>query len=177
MSDFPCPPEAGDDGASDHLPGRAIPTTALASTHGGRVDLPSLAGRTVLFVFPSPGDAASQGLGDAIAAAPVSQTGGFRDAYAELRGLAISQVYGLSSSPLPDLVETARRLHLPFALLSDEDGALQAALDLPQFERDGALHLRRISLIFEAGRISKVFYPVLAPAGNVEEILAYLREA
>ena len=45
---------------------------------------------------------------------------------------------------------------------------------LPTFEFEGVTLYRRVTLVLEAGRIAKVFYPVFPPDRNAEEVLAWL---
>ncbi|MGH8743724.1 MAG: peroxiredoxin, partial [Burkholderiales bacterium] len=44
-----------DDGACNHLPGLHLPSIALSATGGGKVDLSSQAGTTVLYCYPRTG--------------------------------------------------------------------------------------------------------------------------
>ncbi len=44
-----------DDGACDHLPGLRLPSIPLPSTAGRQVDLASLPGRTVVYLYPHTG--------------------------------------------------------------------------------------------------------------------------
>ncbi|GAB4148820.1 MAG: hypothetical protein Fur0046_27370 [Cyanobacteria bacterium J069] len=50
--DLPIP---ADDGAGDHLLGKALPAIALASTDGQWVDLSAIAGYVVLYCYPMTG--------------------------------------------------------------------------------------------------------------------------
>ena len=59
-------------------------------------------------------------------------------------------------------------------LLAVGDLPLGAAIGLPTFEFEGATLYKRVTLILEAGRIAKVFYPVFPPDRNAEEVLAWL---
>ena len=63
---------------------------------------------------------------------------------------------------------------MPFPVIADPDRRLGAALDLPTFEFEGVTLYRRVTLVFEAGAIAKVFYPVFPPDRNAEEVLAWL---
>jgi peroxiredoxin (alkyl hydroperoxide reductase subunit C) len=67
------------------------------------------------------------------------------------------------------------RLHLPFAILSDEGLKLTRALELPTFEVAGMTLLKRMALVIDHGTITKVFYPVFPPDKNAEEVIAWLR--
>ena len=85
------------------------------------------------------------------------------------------QLYGLSTQDGDYQREAVERLHLPFAILSDADLALQRALNLPTFEVDGMVLLKRMALVIDDGRISKVFYPVFPPDRSAAEVIAWLR--
>jgi peroxiredoxin len=69
----------------------------------------------------------------------------------------------------------AARLHLPFAVLSDERLLLTHALELPTMDIAGLTLIRRLTLIVDDGRINHVFYPVFPPDRNAGEVLAWLR--
>jgi peroxiredoxin len=67
------------------------------------------------------------------------------------------------------------RLHLPFAMLSDERLALAGALGLPTFGVDGMTLYRRLTMIVTDGVIEHVFYPVFPPDQHAQEVLDWLR--
>src|SRR5678816_2973503 len=119
--DLPVP---RDDGAARHLTGAKLPALALAATDGAQVDLSALAGRTVVYVYPRtgrPGQASPSGW-DGIPGARgcTPQSCGFRDHFAELKRLGVAQLFGLSTQDTDYQREAVERLHLPFAILSDE---------------------------------------------------------
>lgn len=170
-------PEPADDGACDHLPGRRLPSVPLISTDGGSLDLSSAPGRVVIYCFPragQPGVAPLPGW-DAIPGARgcTPQSTGFRDQYQEIRALH-AQVTGISTQSPEDLKEIAGRLALPFPLLSDQDLGFARALDLPTFEVEGVVMVRRLTLIALDGVIEKVFYPVFPPDRHAEEVVVWL---
>lgn len=167
-----------DDGAAAHLAGVMLPGVVLPASDGGTVDLSRLEGRVVLYIYPAtgkPGVKLPEGW-DALPGARgcTPQSCSFRDHHAELRALGVESVYGISAQPVADQAEAAERLHLPFPLLSDEAGDLRKALDLPWFNLAGTLYLKRMALIVEDGRISKVFYPVFPPDRNAADVVAFL---
>jgi peroxiredoxin len=69
----------------------------------------------------------------------------------------------------------AKRLNLPFAVLSDESMELSEALQLPVFEVNGVRLLKRVTLVVKGGRIEHLFYPVFPPDKSASEVLAWLR--
>lgn len=171
-------PAPQDDGAARHLEGLALPDLALAATDGTRVDLAALRGRTVVYVYPrtgEPGKPPPDGW-DAIPGARgcTPQSCSFRDHYAELRGLGVDRIYGLSTQDTDYQREAVERLHLPFAILSDARLALTRALRLPTFEIAGMTLLRRMAWVIEDGTIVKVFYPVFPPDRSAAEVAAWL---
>jgi peroxiredoxin len=171
-------PAPVDDGACDHLPGTMFPPTTLLSTSGETVDLSGLPGRTVLYCYPrtgKPGEDLPRGWNEIPGARGCTpQSCAFRDHHAELRNLG-ARVFGLSTQDTGYQREAVERLRLPFELLSDEDLALARALNLPTFEVEGMILIKRLTLVIYDGRIEKVFYPVFPPNENAEEIVGWLR--
>jgi peroxiredoxin len=154
-----------------------LPPISLASTSGAVVDLTALSGRTVVYCYPMTGkpDRSLPAGWDEIPGARgcTPQSCSFRDHHAELRALGAS-VFGLSTQDTDYQSEAATRLHLPFALLSDSDLAFAGALDLPTFEVEGMVLLKRLTLIIDEGWIEKVFYPVFPPDRSAEEVVEWL---
>ena len=175
-ADIPAPQ---DDGAARHLTGTRLPSLPLAATDGSQVDLSKLAGRTVVYIYPRTG-VPGQPLPDGWNQIPgargcTPQSCGFRDHFAELERLGVARVFGLSSQDSAYQREAAERLHLPFAVLSDERLELARAIKLPTFKVAGMTLLKRMALVIDDGIITKVFYPVFPPDKNAEEVIAWLR--
>ncbi len=168
-------PAPEDDGACDHLPGMALPAIALRATGGEDVDLSRLgAGRTVVYVYPRtgrPGVPPPDGW-DLIPGARgcTPQSCAFRDHYGALEATGV-RLFGLSTQEPEYQREMAGRLHLPFAVLSDAELRLTRALDLPTFEVDGAVLIKRLTLVIRDGRVEHVFYPVFPPDAHAEAVL------
>jgi peroxiredoxin len=174
-ADIPAPV---DDGAARHLAGMRVADIALAATGGGAVNLSKLAGRTVLYIYPRtgrPGQALPTGW-DGIPGARgcTPQSCGFRDHHAELARLGVRHLYGLSTQDTAYQQEAVDRLHLPFALLSDEKLQFAKAMRLPTFSVDGMTLIKRMAWIVDDGVITHVFYPVFPPDKNAEEVAAWL---
>ena len=173
--DLPVPQ---DDGACKHLTGIRLPSIALRSTRGRTVDLSMLKGTTVVYIYPRTGRP-DQELPTGWNAIPgargcTPQSCAFRDHYQELKGLGVSELFGLSTQDTAYQQEAVERLHLPFELLSDEKLEFAKALSLPTFEVDGMKLIKRITLIVCDGRIVKVFYPVFPPDKNAGEVIKWL---
>jgi peroxiredoxin len=174
-------PVPEDDGATRHLTGIKLPDLALPATSGGPVNLSKLKGRTVVYIYPRtgvPGQALPTGW-DAIPGARgcTPQSCSFRDRFGELKRLGVAQLFGLSAQDTAYQQEAARRLHLPFPILSDEKLAFTRALRLPTFSVDGMTLIKRMALVIDDGTIIKVFYPVFPPDKNAEEVIAWLQTA
>jgi peroxiredoxin len=175
-ADLPVPQ---DDGAARHLAGMRLPAIALAATDGAQVDLASLAGRTVVYIYPRtgrPGVALPDGW-DGIPGARgcTPQSCSFRDHFAELRALGVAHLFGLSTQDTGYQREVVDRLHLPFAILSDAGLQLTGALRLPTFAVAGMTLLKRMVLIIDDGVIAKAFYPVFPPDESAAVVTAWLR--
>jgi len=167
-----------DDGAARHLPGMRLPDLALPATDGSSVNLSKLDGRTVIYAYPRTGRPGAQlptGW-DAIPGARgcTPQSCGFRDHHADLQRAGVTHLFGLSTQDTAYQREAAERLHLPFALLSDEKLALARALRLPTFEVDGMTLLKRLTLVIDEGTIVHALYPVFPPDKSAADTLAWL---
>ena len=175
-ADIPAPQ---DDGAARHLVTMKIPDLTLPATSGGTVNLARLSGRTVLYIYPRtgvPGADLPPGWDDIPGARGCTpQSCGFRDHFADLKALDVSHVFGLSTQDTDYQREAAKRLHLPFAILSDAKLAFARALKLPTFVVAGMTLLKRMALVIDDGKIAKVFYPVFPPDKNAAEVVAWLR--
>ncbi len=174
--DIPVPQ---DDGAARHLTGMKMPDLVLPATSGEAVNLAKLKGRTVVYIYPRtgvPGIDPPDGW-DLIPGARgcTPQSCSFRDHFADLKRLGVAHLFGLSTQDTGYQQEAASRLHLPFAILSDEKLALTKALKLPTFTAAGMTLLKRMALVIDDGVITKVFYPVFPPDKSAEEVIAWLQ--
>ena len=172
-------PVPQDDGAARHLSGAKLPDLTLPATDGKPVNLSKLKGRTVVYIYPRtgvPGVDLPPGWNDIPGARGCTpQSCGFRDHFDELKRLGVAQLYGLSTQDTAYQQEAATRLHLPFAILSDEKMALTRALQLPTFTTSGMTLLKRMALVIDDGAITKAFYPVFPPDKNAAEVVAWLQ--
>src|SRR5262245_9738885 len=171
-------PAPRDDGDTRHLMGARLVSVPLHSTSGELVDLLTLAGRTIVYVYPrtgKPGIDNPEGW-DMIPGARgcTPQTCSFRDHFAELQALGVDHLFGLSTQDTEYQREAADRLHLPFALLSDEPLTLTRAMRLPTFEAGGMTLLKRVTLAIENGTVEHVFYPVFPPDRSASDVIRWL---
>ena len=174
-------PTPEDDGAADHLTGATLPSLTLPATDGAAVDPSRLAGRSVVYAYPMTGRprVALPDNWDEIPGARgcTPQSCAFRDHHAELTALGVDHVFGLSTQDTHYQREAAERLHLPFPLLSDAALELTRALALPTFDASGMTLLKRLTLMIDSSRITKVFYPVFPPDRNAADVIDWLRES
>ena len=157
-----------------------MPALSLPATDGTQVGLAALgSGRTVVYVYPMtgrPGVDLPPGWDDIPGARGCTpESAGFRDHHAELLAAGAAQVFGLSSQSGSYQAEAVDRLHLPFAILSDEPMALVDALGLPTFTIAGMTLYRRLTMIVTGGVIEHVFYPVFPPDRHAQQVLEWLR--
>jgi peroxiredoxin len=168
-----------DDHAADHLLGTRVPSISLAATDGSQVDLSAASGLVIVYIYPRTGvpDKPNPDGWDAIPGARgcSPQSCGFRDHFADLEAAGVSAVYGLSTQDTAYQREAAERLHLPFAILSDERFALTNALRLPTFKVGPLALLKRLTLVLRDGEIVKTFYPVFPPDRNAGDVLQWLK--
>jgi peroxiredoxin len=172
-------PAPQDDGAARHLAGMMLPDVTLPATDGAAVNLLKLAVRTVLYIYPRtgvPGVDPPEGW-DQIPGARgcTPQSCSFRDHFGALKRLGVAQLYGLSTQDTEYQREAADRLHLPFAILSDDKLVLTRALKLPTFSVAAMTLLKRMALIIDDGTITKAFYPVFPPDKNAADVIAWLK--
>lgn len=176
--DWSAIPAPTDDGATGHLPRAQVAAVLLKATDGRTVDLAALKGRTVVYAYPrtgQPGVDNPPGW-DMIPGARgcTPQSCAFRDHFDELKRLGVCQLFGLSTQPTAYQREAAERLHLPFAILSDEALALTQAMNLPVFATGGMTLLKRFTLVIDDGVVTHVFYPVFPPDRSAAEVMAWL---
>ena len=172
-------PEPVDDGAADHLPGTAMPALSLPATDGSRVALDEpRPGRTVLYVYPMtgvPGRPLPEGWNEIPGARGCTpESCGFRDHHAELVRAGAPNVFGLSGQSADYQAEMAKRLALPFPVLSDESLQMAFLLALPTFQIAGMRVYRRLTMIIVDAAIEHVFYPVFPPDRHAGEVLEWL---
>jgi peroxiredoxin len=172
-------PPPVDDGGARHLEGLQMPDLALPATDGRSMTLARVSGRSVVYAYPRTGRPDQIALVDDWDMVPgargcTPQSCAFRDHHGELLAAGATHVSGLSTQDTAYQREAAERLHLPFAILSDEKLVLTKALRLPTMEVAGLTLLKRMALVIDDGRITKVFYPVFPPDRNASDVLAWL---
>ena len=171
-------PAPADDGGAAHLPGLAMPSVPLPATTGSTVDLSTLTGLSVIYIYPMTGrpDRALPADWDATPGARgcTPQSCAYRDHFADLQSRGVQHLFGLSVQDTAYQAEVASRLHLPYALLSDADLTLTHTLNLPTMQVDGVTLLKRCTLIVRDGVIVHANYPVFPPDQDAANVIAWL---
>ena len=136
-SELPVPQ---DDGATRHLAGMKLPALALVGTDGSVVDLSSLRGRTIVYVYPRTGrpNVSMPDGWDAIPGARgcTPQSCSFRDHFAELKQLGVAHVFGLSTQ------ESDYQREAGGAVASAVPGAVRRRADADACPESADLHRR-----------------------------------
>jgi peroxiredoxin len=91
-----------------------------------------------------------------------------------LKALGVDQLFGLSTQDPDYQREATERLHLPFAILSDEHLELTRTMNLPTFESSGMTLLKRFTLMVNDGIVEHVFYPVFPPDRSASDVVEWL---
>jgi peroxiredoxin len=155
-----------------------LPRVPLQATSGRIVDLATIPGTTVVYIYPRtgrPDQEIPKGWNQIPGARGCTpRSCAFRDRYQELWQLGV-QLFGLSTQTTEYQREAVERLHLPMELLSDAELHFARALRLPTFEVESMVLIKRLTLVARDGKIVKVFYPVFPPDKNAEEVVAWLR--
>jgi peroxiredoxin len=167
-----------DDGACDNLLGVELPNISLLATNGEYIDLGAVNDRLVIYCYPMTGrpDVSLPEGWEQIPGARgcTPQACSFRDHYNELKNIGTT-VFGLSTQANEYQKEAKERLHLPFELLSDENLVFANALSLPVMKIENMHLLKRLTLIFDKGKVVKYFYPVFPPDKNIDDVIAWLK--
>jgi peroxiredoxin len=172
-------PVPEDDGACDHLAGMRFPSISLIGTSGNKINICGAQGFAVVYFYPligRPDSPPMPGWNEIPGARGCTpQSCAFRDIYTEFTSLGVP-VYGASTQSHSEQVEASERLHLPFELVSDYSFELVSALQLPTFEYNSLVLIKRLTLIVKNGIIEKVFYPVFPPNENAANVMAWFKE-
>ena len=173
-TDLPIPQ---DDGSTNHLKGMKLPNVSLNTTNGKTVNFGDIKGKLVIYCYPMTGqpNVALPDGWDQIPGARgcTPQSCSFRDHYQDLQALG-AEVVGLSVQTTEYQKEMAKRLNLPYEVLSDEKLEFANQLKLPIFQVKDLKLVKRITLILSDNKILKYFYPVFPPDENVNEVIKFL---
>jgi len=166
-----------DDGAANHLKGLKLPDISLPSTRGGEINLSTIRGIAVIYCYPMTGRP-DVPLPEGWVQIPgargcTPQSCSYRDHYKDLQSLG-AEVFGLSTQTTEYQQEMVDRLHLPFAVISDNKFEFQHELSLPTFETAGMILLKRLTIIAKDGVIEAVHYPIFPSDSDPIWVVDYL---
>ncbi len=157
--------------------GLHLPAVALPATCGGAVDLSQRAGRALLILYPwtgRPGMPNPPDWDDIPGAhGSTPELEGFRDLADRFAELGVA-LYGLSRQDTDWQQELAKRLALPFPLLSDDRDRLWPLLGAETFETGGELYLKRCTLLIRDGEIEEVFTEIPEPGRHAADLMKHL---
>ncbi len=145
--------------------GDLAPDFTLPAAAGDPVTLSGFRGKSQVVLFFYPRDGTPGCTAEACA---------FRDSY-EVFQEAGAQVIGISSDSADSHRRFAERFKLPFALLSDHDGAVRARYGVPRTL--GLMPGRVTYLIDRNGVVRHVFSSQLQTSRHVQEMLEKLAQA
>ena len=104
------------------------------------------------------------------------QSCSFRDHFAELKAVGVGDLFGLSTQDPDYQREAAERLHLPFAILSDEHLKLTRAMNLPCFTTSAMTLLKRFTLVINHGTVEHVLCPVFPPDRSASDVVEWFSQ-
>jgi peroxiredoxin len=144
----------------------------MSDLNGEAVILPNLGhGSSVIYIYPgsrsSPDDRGETPMVDAV------QHRAFRDLQSDIASRHFG-IAGVSSESPHGQYACARANRLTHALLADTQCLLARELGLPTFDLDGTRWYQRLTLIVTGGRITTVFFPVIA-ARSAAQALAWIK--
>lgn len=163
------------------LVGTRVPELTLAASTGDMCDPITDADWTVLYCFPGAYATAASyppGWGDIPGTRGCTlESVTFRNRQAEFEARG-AQVVGVSTQRPDEQGAFKAKERIPFALVSDQELKLAAALRLPTFRAAGSDRLKRLTLLVRRDReIRGVLYPITDAAGSVDDALALLDAA
>ena len=179
------------DGQAAHLEGTKWPDLSLPSTSGKEVNIATLPGVAIVFVYSSSGftpperPAGPQEVEFASLAHSYKPAWGGGGAIEHLRALKASQttikraggstIVGVALESPEIQACTASKLQLSFALASDKQSRVSTQLALPVLPVAGQLLLKEVVMIVCQGVIEKVFYPMPSPEHAPMRIVQWLQ--
>ena len=150
-----------------------MPSLLLATFQGEPVDLGSF-GTSSAAIYIYPGSKGGPDGCEGTLRLDAIEHRAFNAQGPALRALGLL-VIGLSSESLEDQLKSTSAIGIEHVLLSDPYLRLAEKLNLPLFEDSGQRWYRRLTLVVREGRIKKVFYPVLHPARNPAQVVAWAK--
>ncbi|KAF4307351.1 putative redoxin domain-containing protein [Botryosphaeria dothidea] len=145
---------------------RPFPSVPLLSTEGKEVDVSKLEGYTIIFCYPRTGKPKETrcpptGTPSRAPVAARPQACSFKAATSQLKGLGITNIFGLSTQDTEHQKICREHLRLGYHLLSDEMFKLCEGLASPHVRNGEDMRLvKRVTLLVDHGKIVWIDYPV-----------------
>ena len=173
-------PVPENDGSCSHLFKQSIPDISLQNQDGIYLKLRrNDSFRIVFYCYPMTGNPKKtlpenwDSIPGARGCTP--QTCSFRDHYDDLVKCNAIPI-GLSTQLVPEIKEMTTRLFIPYDVVSDSELKFSKLMDLPTFEVNNSVFIKRLTLIIEKSIIVKVFYPIFPPDLHIYEVLDWLEK-
>ena len=172
-------PEPQNDGLCNHLEGMDIPDISLLTINGDYLKLRRKESfRLILYFYPMTGRP-DKPLPDNWNEIPGArgctlENCSFRDHYEDLIKLNALPI-GITSQSIEDIKEMIQRLNITYDILSDYKLSLVYSLKLPTFSIEKKTYIKRLTLIVNNSKITKVFYPIFPPDKHIFEVLNWLK--
>ena len=172
-------PEPQNDGLCNHLEGMDIPDISLLTINGDYLKLRRKESfRLILYFYPMTGRP-DKPLPDNLNEIPGArgctlENCSFRDHYEDLIKLNALPI-GITSQSIEDIKEMIQRLNITYDILSDYKLSLVYSLKLPTFSIEKKTYIKRLTLIVNNSKITKVFYPIFPPDKHIFEVLNWLK--
>ena len=169
-----------DDGGCKHLLGKIIPDISLPNQDNNNLKLRRYDSfRIVLYCYPMTGNPKKSlpptwdNIPGARGCTP--QTCSFRNHYDDLIQCNAIPI-GLSTQSVSELKEMTTRLKVPYDIVSDSELNFSKLMNLPNFEINNTVFIKRLTLIIEQSIIKKVFYPIFPPDLHINEVIDWLKK-
>ena len=82
---------------------------------------------------------------------------------------------GLTTQSVEDIKEMTTRLQIKSDILSDANLNFIKKLQLPTFEVENLIFVRRLTLIIEKSVIKKFFYPIFSYDKHINDVIKWLK--
>jgi peroxiredoxin len=155
------------------LVGREIPSVVLSCSGALSLDLGQFAQGFPLVVYTYPAISPVRENAEDTRPTDAAQHLAFRDHQPDLEARGYRLIGISNQSPklrAAEILESG----LSHILLSDPQLRLAQELDVPTITVDGIRRYRRMTLIVSRGLIEKAFFPVVSPARNAAQVVAWM---
>ncbi len=170
---------SSNDRSCDHLENCHIPPISLPNQDGNLLKLNRQdTFRIILYCYPMTGrpDKPLPKNWNQIPGASgcTLENSSFRDNYDEIITLNAVPV-GLTTQSVEDIKEMTTRLKIKSDILSDANLNFIKKLQLPTFEVENLIFVKRLTLIIERSVIKNFFYPIFSADKHINDVIKWLK--